>query len=111
MKKLKTKKRGSVICDQCGYEIKDPVRQLRCSVKTGRPGRKIMYGFSECQVKFNNTPGRYKRVNYNKDIGNNHELQERICLGVLCNGEKTFMSEGVHNRICIPCINAMRNIT
>jgi hypothetical protein len=137
MKKLKTKKRGHVICDQCGYEIKDPVfasrsptrQQMRCSVKNGRPGQKIMYGFSECQVKFNNKSLQHfrkptrkynnktrrggipiQRHYYDKDKGNDSELIKRICLGVLCQGEKTFMSESVHNRVCIPCTNIIRSI-
>ncbi len=31
------------------------------------------------------------------------DLRERICLGVMCHGEKTFMSKSPFNRVCERC--------
>ena len=33
----------------------------------------------------------------------NVKLTRRTCLGLICNGEKTFMSEGPWNRVCKKC--------
>lgn len=59
-----------VVCDQCGYDIAHPEYaplsatnlQMRCTVKNGRPGQKIIGASSECQVKYNNDRqnGKYK---------------------------------------------------
>lgn len=62
MKKLnleKRKKKGIVICDQCGYKIKNPVYsarsptrlQMRCTPESGRPGQKKQDKVSGCQAK------------------------------------------------------------
>lgn len=59
-----------VICDQCGFEIEQPEyarlsptrRQMRCSVKNGRPRQRIVGAYSGCQVKYHNSRQKEKRA-------------------------------------------------
>lgn len=166
----------SVVCDQCGYEIKHPEYapssptklQMRCTVKNGRPGQRITGRYSGCQVEYHNhrndkrnkqagpvldlVQGDYEkpegsgklrnypenrkpataRGNYKTPdsegplkIGrphgsatqkgirgkysNNGVRKLRTCLGVLCNGEKSFMSAGIYNRVCERCAASDEN--
>lgn len=37
------------------------------------------------------------------------EIKKRVCLGVLCNGKKEFISNHKFNRVCDACKVAMQN--
>lgn len=37
------------------------------------------------------------------------DVKPRICLGILCDGEKEFVSNHKFNRLCDPCTVAMQN--
>lgn len=38
-----------------------------------------------------------------KITGANKDIKKRVCIGVLCNGEKEFLSDHKFNRVCDPC--------
>ncbi len=127
MKKLKTKNRKyekgilpAINCAICNKRIKGPVPsqkvcispyktvKTKCQIERNRRRSYLQRGGRNYQ-KENAQRKSHARGNYDMDKENDHELEERICLGVLCQGEETFMSEGVHNRVCIPCTNAVRS--